>query len=139
MLKAVSKILTRWKLRVNAWWAVDYSTLRQFAKYDVEEGWLLNVNEEGDSVVFTVEAKCTWDHPRAGWTKILIIFPKVRSTHWIRREMRPTTDPDGTIDYGGFYSFTVNGDRSHMAGEWGELEIVSDPIEVRELENLVED
>ncbi|HKD85215.1 MAG TPA: hypothetical protein VKB58_10740 [Terriglobales bacterium] len=137
MLKAVSNILASWKRRLNDRW-VDYSTLPQFAKYDVKEGWLLDVTEDGDSVIFAVEAACTWDHPRAGWTNILIVFPKVRSTHWIRREMRPTTDPDGTIDYGAIDSFNVNRDRSHLEGEWGEVEIVSDPIEVREVESLSE-
>jgi hypothetical protein len=88
-----------------------------------------------DSVELTVDAALTYAHPQSpGWTKILIVFPKVRSIRWVRREMRPNFDPDGTIDHGSIDSFIVWGNRSHLDGEWGEVEIVSDPIEVSEID-----
>lgn len=112
----------------------DYSKLPQFSKYDVENGYLLDVRE-GDSIEFTVDAAMTYDHPQQpGWAKILIVFPKVRSAQWIQKTMRPTVDPDGTVDYGSIDSFTVEGDRSHLSGSWGEIEIISNPIEVNEIE-----
>lgn len=133
----------------------DYSKLPQFSKYDVENGYLLDVRE-GNSFEFTVDAALTRAHPlhrRTMWAKIrdalvrdlppyeftptrariLIVFPHVRSTKWIKRTMRPNVDPDGSIDYGSIDEFTVDGDASHLSGEWGELEIVSDPVEVREI------
>ena len=67
------------------------------------------------------------------WARILIIFPKVRSVQWIQKTMRPTVDRDGTVDYGDMYSFTVEGEKSHLSGDWGEIEIISDPVEVREV------
>jgi len=135
----------------------DYWKLPQFSKYDVENGYLLDVRE-GDSIEFTVEAPLTYFHPvyeyqptlwtkvldrlvrdlpphqnTVRWAKILIIFPKVRSVQWIQKTMRPTVDRDGTTDYGDMYCFTVEGDKSHLSGEWGEIEIISDPVEVREV------
>jgi hypothetical protein len=135
----------------------DYWKLPQFSKYDVENGYLLDVRE-GDSIEFTVEAPLTYFHPvyeyqptlwtkvldrlvrdlpphqnTVRWAKILIIFPKVRSVQWIQKTMRPTVDHDGTTDYGDMYCFTVEGDKSHLSGRWGEIEIVSDPVEVREV------
>jgi hypothetical protein len=48
--------------------------------------------------------------------------------------MRPTVDPDGSVDYGDMYCFTVEGDKSHLSGGWGDVEVVSDSIEVKEIE-----
>jgi hypothetical protein len=112
----------------------DYSKLPQFAKYDVENGYLLDVTE-GDSIEFTVDAPMTYNHPlQPGWAKILMVFPKVRSAQWIQKTMRPTADPDGIVDYGRIDSFTVEGEKSHLSGEWGEIEIVSDPVVVGEIQ-----
>lgn len=136
--------------------SVDYSKLPQFAKYDVENGHVLDV-KEGDSIEFTVEAALTYAHPLhkrtlgkkivdalvrdlppyqhpPSFAKILIVFPKVRSARWIKKSFRPTVDPDGTVDYGSIDCFTVEGDKSHLSGSWGEIEIVSDPVDVSEIE-----
>ena len=135
----------------------DYSKLPQFSKYDVENGCLLDV-KEGDSIEFTVEAPLTYAHPvyeyqrtlwtkiqdalvrelppyqyTTRWAKILIVFPKVRNVQWIRKTMRPTVDPDGTVDYGDIDYFTAEGEKSHLIGDWGEIEIISGPVEVREV------
>lgn len=135
----------------------DYSKLPQFSKYDIENGYLLDVRED-DSIEFTVEAPLTYFHPvyeyqrtlwtkirdalvrelppyqyTTRWAKILIIFPRVRSVQWIQKTMKPTIDPDGKIDYGDMFSFTVESEKSHLSGSWGEVEIISDPVEVSEV------
>jgi hypothetical protein len=148
-----SRNLFRWKTTSRV---VDYSKLPQFKKYDVENGFLLDLRE-GDSIEFTVDAALTYAHPLHKRTlgrkildalvrdlppyqhtpslaKILIVFPRVRSVRWISRTMPPTVDADGTIDYGSIDCFTVEGDRSHLSGSWGEIEIVSDPVEVSEID-----
>ena len=135
---------------------MDYSKLPQFAKYDVENGFLLDVRE-GDSIEFMVDAALTYAHPlnqrtlwakivdaltrelppyqyTPSWAKIRIVFPKVKSVHWVKRTMKPTVDPDGSVDYGSIDSFVIDGDRSHLSGKWGEVEIVSDTIEVSEMD-----
>ena len=135
----------------------DYSKLPQFSKYDIENSYLLDVRED-DSIEFTVNSPLTYAHPvyeyqrtlwtkiqdalvrdlppyqnTMRWAKILIIFPKVRSVQWIQKTMRPTVDADGTVDYGSIDCFTVEGEKSHLSGDWGEVEIISDPVEVREV------
>lgn len=136
---------------------VDYSKLPQFAKYHLEDGFLLDVREN-DCIEFTVEAALTYAHPVYGcqrtlWTKILdalvrelppyqntmrwakirITFPSVRSVRWIKKTMKPTIDPEGSVDYGSIDCFTVENDTNRMSGDWGEVEIISDPVEVREI------
>jgi hypothetical protein len=135
---------------------MDYSELPQFAKYDVENGYVLDV-KEGHSIEFIVEAPLTYVHPlhkrtlgqkildalardlppcqhTPSFAKILIVFPRVRSVRWVNRTFRPTVDPDGTVEYGSIDCFTVEGDTSHMSAPWGEVEIVSDPVGVSEIE-----
>jgi hypothetical protein len=136
---------------------VDYSKLPPFAKYHLEDGFLLHVRED-DCVEFTVEAALTYAHPvyeyqrtlwpkildalvrdlppyqsTMRWAKILIVFPKARRVRWIKRTMKPTIDPNGSVDYGSIYCLTVENDISHLSGDWGEVEIISDPVEVREV------
>jgi len=134
---------------------VDYSKLPQFVKYDLENGFLLDVRE-GECIEFTVEAALTYAHPlhrrtlgakildalirdlppyqqTPTWEKLLIVFPKVRSVRWIERKMKPTVDFDGSIDYGSIDCFTIENDTNHLSGGWGEVEIISDPVEVREI------
>lgn len=111
----------------------DYSKLPQFVKYDLENGFLLDV-KEGESIEFIVDAALTRAHSDApGWTKISIMFPKVTKAHWFSKTIQPTIDRDGSIDYGAIDSFVVCGSRSHLYGGWGEIEIVSDPVQVTEI------
>src|SRR5215471_11907143 len=81
----------------------DYSKLPQSSKYDVENGYLLDISE-GDSIEFTVEAPLTYAHP---------VY-----------EYQPTLRTK-ILDYGDMYSFTVEGEKSHLSGDWGEIEIIS--------------
>ena len=151
--------LAKWWQKLFGWEAspraVDYSKLPQFSKYDLENGYLVDV-KQGDSVEFTVEAALTYTHPlhqrnlrgkildflvrdlppqgAPSFAKIRIVFPRVTSVQWIHKTMRPTVDADGTIDYDSIDCFTVEGDKSHLSGSWGEVEIVSDPVEVSEID-----
>ena len=49
--------------------------------------------------------------------------------------MQPLVDEDGSVYYGEIDSFIVNRDLSRVTGDWGEVEIVSEPIEVIEIEH----
>jgi hypothetical protein len=41
--------------------------------------------------------------------------------------MRPIVDADGETDYGNIDSFTFQGDRYELAGEWGHVMIEGPP------------
>lgn len=112
----------------------DYSELPQFANYAVDEGLLLDLKEEGDTVELTVEAPNTFAHPKAGWSKIVVKFPNAKSVRWIEKKMQLLTDVDGT-HYGDIDNFVIERHKSHLSGDWGEVEIVSDPVEVTEVDS----
>lgn len=134
---------------------VNYSDLPQFAKYDLENGFVVDFKENG-SIEFTVDAALTCAHPlhkrtlgrrildvldrdlppyqhTPSFAKILIVFPHVRSVRWAKKSFRPTVDLDGTVDYGSIDCFTIEGDKNCLSGQWGDVEIVSDPVEVKEI------
>ena len=149
----------RFHARVLSWEAkpslVNYSDLPQFAKYDLENGFVVDFKEDG-SIEFTVDAALTYAHPLnkrtlgrrildalvrdlppyqhpPSFAKILIVFPNVRSVRWAKKSFRPTVDLDGTVDYGSIDCFTIEGDKNCLSGQWGDVEIISDPVEVKEI------
>ena len=82
--------------RMLRWWkakpmAVSYSELPHFAKYDLENGFLLDM-KEGDSVELTVEAALTYARPlcqRTLWAKVLDVLirdlpPYQQTPHWVK-------------------------------------------------------
>lgn len=129
---------SRYRLRVR-----PYRCLPQFRNYCLEDGWLLGVREESNIVEFTVDAALTRTHPRVQpyrcWRKILITFSNVRSVNWVERNLRPNVDLDGSIDYGSIDCFDIETDKYHLSGQWGEIEIVSGPVKVSELEHQTTD
>ena len=63
-----------------------------------------------------------------------IVFQNVQETHWTERIMTPIETPDGTTNYGRISAFWhVNG-KYHLSGEWGVLEIISDPPRINILD-----
>lgn len=86
--------------------------------------------------VIVIDAVMTETHldfgpPESGqlyrYRRIAVRFPNVRQVEWLQQPpLRGQEDPDGTIDYGNIDFFTRSGDRSHLGGYWGEVEIRSD-------------
>jgi hypothetical protein len=50
---------------------------------------------------------------------------------WLRQTMQPFEDATGEVDYGSIDSWTLDGDVSHITGDWGELEITGGDIAVQ--------
>jgi len=67
------------------------------------------------------------------WRKIIIVFPNATSVEWRTRTMQPATDLDGSVDFGSFTKFELDGDKYRLSGEWGAVEIISDVVEVKEI------
>ena len=49
--------------------------------------------------------------------------------------MQLLTDLNGSTHYGDIDDFVIERDKSHLSGDWGEVEIVSDPVEVTEVDS----
>src|SRR3954447_8812046 len=116
---------------------MDYRQMPQFLYYDLAEGYLLEVRE-GNPMEFIVDAALTRDYPKKEpflrWRKIAISFPNVRDVRWIRKTIyHPSIDAAGEIDFGGIYEFEIQGYRHRLSGDFGEVEIISDPVQVKDI------
>lgn len=58
------------------------------------------------------------------YLRVAIVFRAPLSIDWIRRSMKSTVDLDGETDYGNIDSFTFEGDRYEIAGDWGHIVVV---------------
>lgn len=62
------------------------------------------------------------------YRRIAIRFPNVRRLEWVRPlDLTGSTDPDGTVDYGNIDWLSWRGDTFGLGGDWGEVELESDP------------
>lgn len=102
----------------------------------LEDSWVLDVKATLRSVEFLAEFVLTEEHPgyhppRPGehycYETGLLIFSGWESFSWVRGSDRPGVDPDGTVDYGSFDVFNVDGRQYFTVGGFGEIRIVTDP------------
>jgi hypothetical protein len=114
---------------------VDYWNFPGFEDIYLEDSYLLDL-QTNSQVVARVEAVLKESHPaysppksgeQYAYKDILIIFPNVESYRWLGKKMTPTRDPDGRIDYGNIDELYSLKGKYYMAGDWGKIEIVSDP------------
>jgi hypothetical protein len=114
----------------------NYWTFFGFENVYLEDSYLLNVQINNSSIEFLVETVLTENHPlythplpneQYCYKKYKIKFPYVRDYQWINKKMTPIHNPDGSVDYGNIDEFYLKNKKYHILGEWGELEIVSEP------------
>jgi hypothetical protein len=51
------------------------------------------------------------------------VIEGARSVRWVSRTMQEFRDATGEADYGSIDSWYLEGEVSHIAGDWGEVEI----------------
>jgi hypothetical protein len=115
-----------------------YFELPGFQHLYLEDGYVLGLEESADELVFLVEFVLTEAHPvyqppRPGeqycHRKGRIRFYGINAVEWLRRDFKPNTDRDGSIDYGNIDSFLSSGNVHDLEGEWGEVRITARNVE----------
>ena len=121
---------------------IDYWKFQGFENLYLEDSHLLDLHTDSQ-VEARVEAVLRESHPdyhgpkpgeQYAYKNIVIAFPNLRNYRWLEKKMVPTRDPDGGIDYGNIDEFYRSNERYFMSGDWGTIEIDSDPPIVRYLE-----
>lgn len=114
---------------------VDYWDFPGFENIYLEDSYLLSLvtNSQIDA---HVEAVLRENHPlyippkpteQYSYRHLIIRFPRVREFRWISKQMKPIRDPDGGVDYGNIDELYRLDGKYHMRGDWGHLEVTSDP------------
>jgi hypothetical protein len=102
----------------------------------LEDSYVLAIDENPDALHFDLEAVLTEQHPhysppkpdeQYSYRRVDLVFTAPKAVNWIKRIMKPFTDAGGEIDYGNIDSFTWEGDRYELSGDWGHVIIDGPP------------
>lgn len=100
----------------------------------LEDSYVLQIDEAGDSLIFYMEFVLTESHPEYENPKIGeqycyrygdITFPAVTRAAWLNRDNRKSVDPAGKADIGNIDSFYYENSTYHLEGDWGVVKIIS--------------
>ncbi len=111
----------------------QYSDLPGFQFIYLEDSFVLSIEPSFD---FTIELEAVLlpGHPlyktpefneKYCYAHQSIIFPKIESVDWSRKEMDPILDLDGSTDFGNIDSFYEEDGSFYLEGEWGAVKITS--------------
>jgi hypothetical protein len=119
---------------------VDWRNMAEIQGVDLNDSWVLSWAETEDELVFQIEASLLPGHveytePREGeWTcykRATLSFIGKKRADGLRpmAEVSPTTDPDGSVDYGCIDALQRNDDGSYLlCGDFGDVTIESDGL-----------
>lgn len=112
----------------------DYPNLPGLDQIYLEDSYVLDIVEQADRVIFIVDAVLTPSSPKYhqplpgehySYAKGRLIFESVVYTNWIKRDIKPYTDANGTVDFGNIDTLSFQGDHYYVEGDWGAVEIFS--------------
>jgi hypothetical protein len=115
---------------------LPYHALPSLANLYFEDSYVLALQPTDQRVVLTVDAALTSAHPHYHpprpneqycYEHGQLIFPNVTQLQWVPSTLQPAIDASGKFDYGNIDVFYVEDGRYHLEGDWGVLDIVSDP------------
>lgn len=117
----------------------SYEPLPALSDVYLEDSYVLGIESDDRSVRFSIDLALTPEHPayespppdeQYCYRRARISIDDARSVRWRRKTMQPFTDATGEVDYGSIDSWTLDGDVSHVEGEWGEVEVAGGDVSV---------
>jgi len=122
---------------------VTYDLFPGFEDVYLEDSYVLGIAQTSVSLSFALEVVLRESHPlyhepapglQYFTLKAMLDFPDPETVRWLERRFVPATDATGEVDYGTIDLFYRDGPRYRLAGEWGDVEIVSAPPRLKFLE-----
>ncbi|WP_211330485.1 hypothetical protein [Prauserella muralis] len=111
---------------------MNYSDLPELADVYLEDSYVLNISEEPNKIVFTMEFVLTENHdsysaPREGeqycYRDGYLTFTDVSKVEWLTQTLRKFTDAANEEDMGNVDFLTGENGSWHVGGDWGEARI----------------
>jgi hypothetical protein len=118
---------------------VDWKDLVEFQGIDLNDSFILNWSREEHEIVFSLEAS-VWpesiyyrapeNNEYTCYRKATLRFSGVSSCVGLlaTSEVKPTIDPDGSIDFGNIDTFNQIQDGFSLTGEFGNVIIICDEM-----------
>lgn len=118
-----------------------YTSLPGFEAVYLEDSFVLDIRANPGQLRISLDLVLTPQHPEYTppkpqeqhcYRSAIIEFLNVRRLVWDGQGMiRPATDATGAVDYGGVDSLTVSAGVALIEGDWGVIEVESDPPVIR--------
>lgn len=106
----------------------------------LEDSYVLGIHEVEDALLFDMLVVLTDEHPLYQppledelycYRAARLRFSGNLNIEWIERNLQArTVDPDGSIDIGQIDGFSVQADSYWIDGEWGEVRINCDQVQL---------
>jgi hypothetical protein len=112
-----------------------YHDLPGFENVYLEDSWVLAVTDDTDELRLRLEIVLTEQHPRwappkpdevYSYASASLVFMNPRHLEWTRRAGPPASDASGGSDWGNIDSFTWDGSRYELEGDWGAVIVEGD-------------
>ncbi|WP_126419919.1 hypothetical protein [Asticcacaulis excentricus] len=111
----------------------------------LEDSYVLGIAEQDPDLIFLLDAVLTENHPAYQvppseiyycFKRLALRFENVSHVDWkaLRLKNALSTDADGEVDYGNIDTLLLTGNRAHIEGCWGQVELTFSRITVDYLE-----
>jgi len=116
-----------------------YYNLKGFENLYLEDSFVLSISETKDTITFILDLVLNEEHPfysepndneKYCYKKGRIIFSNCQSIEWINKHLKKFIDKNKETDLGNIDSFTKNQNKITLIGDWGEVEIITDNIDI---------
>jgi hypothetical protein len=106
--------------------------LPQLKNVYLEDSYVLHITTSTGSVAFELDLVLTPGHPRYHepppgdqycYRRGEVAIECAKSVRWVRRSTHEFRDATGEVDYGSIDAWNLDGDVSHILGDWGELAV----------------
>jgi hypothetical protein len=102
----------------------------------LEDSYVQGIVEMGGDLTFVLLAVLCEEHPsyepppqneQHCYRMATLVFPRVRAIRWVLRSQRKFRDAEGAVDLGNIHVLRAEHGAFHLEGEWGILDVASNP------------
>lgn len=118
---------------------INYFEINGFEHVYLEDSFVLKIEELDNDLIFILDLVLTEKHPEYTspsddeqycYRKAALFFKKCGSINWKEKSDDYFSDSNGEVDLGNIDSFTQDGIDYHLSGDWGEVQIVTEQVEL---------
>jgi hypothetical protein len=117
-----------------------YYELPGFSDVYLEDSYVLGIAKEPTKLTFLLDLVLRESHPlyttpqngqQYCYYPANLEFPNVERLRWVKQHLHSTTDAEGNLDYGNIDALDYINGYYHVEGDWGIVEVQSDPPLIR--------
>jgi hypothetical protein len=117
----------------------DYCKMSGLENIYLEDSFVLTISESSNELAFLLDLVLTEEHSLYSdlnedeqycYKRARLTFKECKAIKWVEKTNNQFSDSSGEIDLGNIYSFTKDGEENHLIGDWGEVTLVTNLVEL---------